>query len=482
MSLDRRNFLRRVATAGGGAFLAPSLSGLAAWNFATPAQARAAAAARNAAHRAFGYGPLVRSADCPELQIPEAFRVVRISTAMQPSPARPGLIVPNAFDGMATFALPNGNIRLIRNHEMVDTAEHARPIGTPHYDARCSGGTTSLEVRVTGEGMDLRVEVVDEFVSLAGTRVNCAGGPTPWGSWLSCEENCFGPYQGFEKPHGYIFEVPASATGPVDPVPLRAMGRFVHEAVAVDPATGIVYETEDAWYRPGNARLPGAGFYRFLPNRPGVLADGGRLQIMVVQDRPRYVTARGMKPGTTVPAAWVDLDDPDPDAAERDSITLFRDQGLPKGAAIFARLEGAFHGDDGIYIVSTNGGDAQAGQVFHYRPTSADGGELTLIFESPSREVLDAPDNICISPRGGIVMCEDGGGDQFVRGLDAAGQIVDLVRHPQVGRNGPGEFAGSCWSPDGRVLFFNVQGGRDYDDTRPSGTYAMWGPWETGPL
>lgn len=479
MTLHRRDFLRRVAKAGGGAILAPSLSGLAAWNLATPAQARAAAASRDALHRAVGYGPLVRSAECPEFRIPEAFRCIRISEGARPSRTNPELIVPNAFDGMAAFPLPNGNIRLIRNHEMVDRAENGRPMGWPCYDERASGGTTSLEVRVTGSGSDLQVELLEEFVSLAGTRVNCAGGPTPWGTWLSCEENTAGPTQGFDRSHGYIFEVPADATGPVEPVPLRAMGRYVHEAVAVDSATGIVYCTEDAWYNPNNPRQPGSGLFRFIPDVPGRLAEGGRLQILAVVDRPQFVTARGVTVGSTWEAGWIDIDDPDPPEAETRPSTVFR-EGLAKGAAIFARLEGAFEGDDGIYIVSTNGGEARAGQVFHYRPTADDRGILTLVFESPSREVLDAPDNICLSPRGGIVLCEDGGGDQYVRGLDREGRILDLVHHPAVGESGPGEFAGACFSPDGQVLFFNVQGGRYLHSDEASGTYAMWGPWEEG--
>ena len=178
----------------------------------------------------------------------------------------------------------------------------------------------------------------------------------------------------------------------------------------------------------------------------------------------------------------MDIDDADPPGVDSDHLAVFK-SGVEKGGARFARLEGAFYGDAGIYVVSTNGGDAQAGQVFHYRPLTADTGELRLVFESPSKDVLDSPDNIVLSPRGGLVMCEDGSDDQFVRGLDRQGRIVNLVRSPRdPGGPQPGEFAGSCFSPDGRVLFFNVQGSREAGGTRPSGTYALWGPWEDGPV
>ena len=204
--------------------------------------------------------------------------------------------------------------------------------------------------------------------------------------------------------------------------------------------------------------------------------------MMAVTGEPGYLTARGQTPGTALSVHWVDVDDPDPANAGEDSLAVFK-QGVAKGAARFARLEGAFHGDDGIYVVSTNGGDATAGQVFHYRPTSADGGELTMVFESPSKDVLDSPDNIVLSPRGGLVMCEDGSDDQFVRGLDRDGKIVNLVRAPHpAGTRQPREFAGSCFSPDGRVMFFNVQGSREAGGSTSSTTYALWGPWENGPL
>lgn len=477
MTLGRRTFLSRMVSAGGLAACAPSLAGLVACS-----SGRRGEAVDPGSWIIEPYGPLVRSPDCPELEIAERLRCVRLSSGGVPSPVREGFLVPNAFDGMAAFPMANGNVRLIRNHEMTDPPESARPIGSPAYDDAGSGGTTSLEVRITGEGEGLRVELVDEFASLAGTRVNCAGGPTPWGSWLSCEETTEGRGDGFERPHGYIFEVPVDATGPVDPVPLTAMGRFVHEAVAVDPETGIVYETEDTWYVPIVPNRPGAGLYRFIPREPGVLAAGGRLQMLAVTGEPGYLTARNQTPGTVLPVHWVDIDDPDPEDAREDELAVFK-QGLAKGGARFARLEGAFHGDGGIYVVSTNGGDATSGQVFHYRPVSADQGELTLVFESPAPEVLDSPDNIVLSPRGGLVMCEDGSGEQHVRALDREGRIVNLARAPLGPEGGTaGEFAGSCFSPDGRVLFFNQQGGRRAGSTRSSATYAMWGPWEDGPV
>ena len=477
MTLGRRQFISRLASAGGLAALAPSLAGLAACG-----SGRRDTDVDPGSWINEPYGPLVRSPDCPELEIAERLRCVRLSSGGVPSAVREGLAVPNAFDGMAAFPMPNGNVRLIRNHEMTDPPDSARPIGSPHYDAAGSGGTTSLEVRIAGEGDGLRVQLVDEFISLAGTRVNCAGGPTPWGSWLSCEETTDGRGDGFGKPHGYIFEVPTDATGPVDPVPLAAMGRFVHEAVAVDPETGIVYETEDTWYVPLVPNRPGAGLYRFIPDQPGVLAAGGRLQMLAITGEPGYLTARNQTPGTILPVHWVDIDDPDPEDAGRDPLAVFK-QGLARGGARFARLEGAFHGDGGIYVVSTNGGDATAGQVFHYRPVSADRGELTLVFESPSPEVLDSPDNIVVSLRGGLVMCEDGSGDQYMRALDRDGRIVNLARAP-LGPEGQrvGEFAGSCFSPDGRVLFFNEQGDRQAGGRIASATYAMWGPWEDGPV
>ncbi len=485
-SLSRRQFIRRAARFSGAA-LAPSLAGLTVWSKG----ASGLALTRRAGHMA-GYGELVQSEDVPELWIPRQFRCVRLSETGQPSRADASFIVPRAFDGMAAFPLPNGNIRLIRNHELGDEPERTKPIGVRPYDPLGAGGTTSLELTVHGGGAEREIDVVREFVSLSGTHINCAGGPTPWGSWLSCEETTEGPsivtywngtFGGRQKQHGYIFEVPVNAESEVDPVPLEAMGRFVHEAVAVDPATGIVYETEDAYYSAAAvAERPGSGFYRFLPELRGELARGGRLQMLAVDGARNYNTSSNQTPGRALPVVWVDIDDPDPADAETRRDAVFQ-QGFARGGALFNRLEGCWYGDGAIYFNATVGGDLRAGQVWQYRPTGRDRGRLVLVFESPSRDVLHGPDNICVSPRGGIVLCEDSGGTEYLRGLSKQGDIFDLVREPATPGGRPTtEFCGSCFSPDGSILFFNIQGAtRSYGPT-PGATYALWGPWEAGPL
>jgi len=454
---SRRDFLRRWAGAAGAALLAPSLTGLVAC-----ARRDAASALRRAGLGQGGYGAL--SPAGPELALPRDFTYTVLSSTGKPM--SDGHPTPGAFDGMAAFSLPNGNVRLVRNHENRDQPATAVVKGdvAKAYDPRGGGGTTSLEVRVVPDG---KVELVRDFLSLGGTIVNCAGGPTPWGTWLSCEESVSGAAEGWNREHGYIFEVPVSAEGQVTPVPLRAMGRFVHEAVAVDPATGVVYETED--------HTPTAGFYRFLPAERGRLAAGGRLQMLAVEGRPNYDTGSGQTVGARLPVRWADIADPDPVSG---GPTAIFDQGHALGGARFARLEGCWYGDNSIYFHATNGGDAQVGQVWRYRPRGRDGGELLLVFESPSRDVLDSPDNITVSPRGGVVICEDGEGEQYLRGLTPEGAIFDL------GKNSLNdtEFAGACFSPDGRVLFVNIMGSTVDSGHEEGRTLAIQGPWERGAL
>jgi secreted PhoX family phosphatase len=468
--LDRRRFLRHVGVGGTYLALDPALGGLIA-RMVTGRAAGGELPARSAAGgwRAHddGYGPLVPQG--PELALPEGFqyRVLGVEGSIMAD----GTPTPRAHDGMASFRLPNGNIRLIRNHEDRSGPETARRLGDIElaYDEQGGGGTTSLEIRLATDGTP---EVARDFLSLGGTIVNCAGGPTPWSTWLSCEESIQGKLDGWSRPHGYVFEVPVGAESQVAAVPLPQMGRFVHEAAAVDPATGIVYLTEDAG---------AAGFYRFLPAEQGRLAAGGRLQMLMVEGHPGFRGRLGYEPGRDLPVRWLDIPDPDPDVDDLFAGAVFS-QGYVDGAAMFSRLEGCWYGNGAVYFQATDGGAARAGQVWRYRPSAsdpADGGVLSLVFESPDRSVLNGPDNLTVSPRGGLLICEDGSGEQYLRGLTPEGGIFDFARNMV----NDCEFAGATFDPDGRILFVNIQG-----DTAPGGpgdlgmTLAIGGPWEAGPL
>jgi uncharacterized protein len=274
--VDRRGFLRGAAAVSGGALLAPAfLQGLAA---RLGHAAETGTPLPKAGKGEGGYGVLQPTRDkhdgVARIALPAGFSYV--SFGIEGTPMADGNPTPKAHDGMAAFRLPNGNIRLIRNHEIRDDPSHSTIIGDPDtaYDSSAGGGTTSLEVEITSGG---ERHLVRDFVSLNGTIVNCAGGATPWGSWLTCEETTAGTAAGWPKPHGYVFEVPVDAEDEVHAVPYPFMGRFSHEAVAVDPVSWVVYETEDA--NP-------CGLYRFLPHQPGKLSEGGVLQMLTIKDRP----------------------------------------------------------------------------------------------------------------------------------------------------------------------------------------------------
>lgn len=409
---------------------------------------------------AYDYGPLRpvedRATGLPLLELPEGFWYVTFGwTGDLMSTGEP---MPDTHDGMAAFAGQEDTVLLVRNHER----SAGDPFGPDPFDPRGGGGTTTLM-------FDPRsARLVASFPSLTGTLRNCAGGRTPWHAWLSCEETVLGtPAQDLQRQHGYVFEVPSD--GISAGVPLTEMGCFSHEAVAVDPSTGIVYQTEDQ---------DTAGLYRFVPREPRHLGRGGRLQMLAVAGQPRYDARGPHRLGETLPCRWVDIAEPDrphdnPEA--RDGRGVQR-QGFERGAAMFARLEGAYFGDGVLHVTSTTGGKAQMGQVWEVDDRE---GTLRLVYESPGAEVLNMPDNICLSPRGALVLCEDGTTTPCIQGLTRDGRLFRFARNNIVIRGGRfegdhrgAEFTGTTFSPDGAWLFVNVQS--------PGITFAITGPWERG--
>ncbi|MGH9855471.1 MAG: alkaline phosphatase PhoX, partial [Blastocatellia bacterium] len=311
-----------------------------------------------------GYGGLrptkARNTGEEILTLPEGFEynvIGKTGTKMSD-----GNLTPAAHDGMAAFKV-NGELRLVRNHEVnngIGRDGAAFGDAALAYDTKAGGGTTTLIIDPKTR------EITRDFVSLNGTLNNCAGGPTPWGAWISCEETTLGQSLskdaqgrergGFAQRHGYCFEVMAKADGAVKATPLPALGRFVHEAIAVDARTGVVYLTEDRG---------AAGFYRFIPKQKGKLSAGGRLQMLAIMGRRQFDLRTGQKSGQSLNASWVDIKEPDPPEAENSVDAVYR-QGLALGAATFARLEGCWYGGDSIYFTSTSGGDKRLGQVWQY--------------------------------------------------------------------------------------------------------------------
>lgn len=393
----------------------------------------------------------------PLLNLPPEFRYWAISCTGQAM--SDGTLVPGDHDGMACFRGDDGTTILVRNHELsnretkfgnvrgVDVADSLK------FDTYANGGTTTLVL--DDEGRLLR-----HYPSLGGTNNNCAGGPTPWGTWLTCEENTSLPNatkSTYQQRHGYVFEVPAMAWGATAAVPIVGMGRFSHEATATDPRTGIVYETEDT----GDSL-----FYRYVPNQPGKLLAGGRLQALKLKGSSTSVnTATGFLAKLNQPQAveWVDIANPDP--VDNVFANSCRGQGQALGAARFARGEGAWYADGLVYFCCTSGGDIGAGQVFAYNPVAD---TLTLVVESTDRQVLEAPDNITVGPDGRLYLYEDGGAGNNIVGVNAGGQLFRVAENAINGS----EFCGGCFSHNGRFMFVNIQS--------PGLTLVIEGPWRKG--
>ncbi len=507
-SLDRRNFLQAGAMAAGGIALAGPFANL----FAHSQKGYEPAHFRHGS-----YGPLFPSRDKTTglelLKLPRGFSYR--STGWTGDLMSDGTLTPDRHDGMAVVH-GHREMMLIRNHER-GASEPGSPLPrvgnaeTPVYDpfeipgvlSGLGGGTTALGFRGT--------RLVSSQAALAGTLTNCAGGMTPWGSWLTCEEVTIRGSLIGAKDHGYVFEVPAPELGAASAVPIQEMGFMSHEALAVDAHTGYVYLSED--------NGPECGLYRFRPNRPwggiGSLEQGGKLEMLKVAGEAN-ADLRAAEFGDTFEVEWVPIEDPnaDPESFEPPAPGFPPIGGAGKsgpylqgeslGGAKFRRGEGCWYHRGVIYFVDTSGGAAQEGSVWALVPNRHGWGHhrnrydrLKAIFVSPENAEANNPDNITVSPRGGILLCEDGGthldpdtGDVVgarLLGLNHDGNAFPfaennmLLEEPIEGKPfiPPGdhrgrEFAGATFSPRGSILYVNIQ--------TPGVTFAITGPWRRGRL
>jgi uncharacterized protein len=455
--LSRRDFLQRAAATGAGIVLVGASDVL------------LTAPNGFAASRGIGYGALLPD-PAGRLALPKGFQYTIVTEAGK-TMLESGHPTPGNHDGTGAFRARGGGTVLVNNHELggsFETTTNPVPlIDGLVYDPGSAGGCTIVETDRDGNR-------IREYVGIAGTSTNCAGGIMPWDTWLTCEETeGKAGSDGRTKDHGYVFEVdPFDQEANRDPQPIKALGRYAHEAVAIDPRTGDIYLTEDAsnpngllyrWEAPRNFR-PHKGELHELGPTDGVLGAA-----RCVDASGAFVDdlSRATEVGTTYGVTWTPV--PDRDAVTASTRKQFADGEVTRGR----KLEGAWWGDHGAYVVTSfarqeSPGAPHDGQVWFYHPRRS---SLTLKLRfgvNPNPDIdgaFDGPDNITVSPWGGLILAEDGEGIQHLVGVTERGQTFPLARN----EINDIEFTGPVYSHDRKVLFANIQS--------PGTMFAITGPW-----
>ncbi len=473
MSLDRRAVLRGAAVGGVGFAAVGAVPSLAD---ATPPPVDKSGALRQ--NKPFP--PLM---DDPKgvLALPPGFKYTVVTRAGETT-LKSGQPTPGAHDGMAAFSDGHGYL-LIQNHEIGSN----NALGVPQvkgtvYDegVGSAGGCTVISVDRNGKNKG-------EWVGISGTLTNCAGGPTPWGTWMTCEET-ENKANGTTrlKDHGYVFEVWGDGKT-ANPVPLKALGRYAHEALAIDNDREHIYLSEDA-------SGPNGLFYRWSGPRKYRLdqrswkdladADFGTLEAMAIlgddgkpiPDVAYLTSAQLLRPFRV---AWVEV--PDRDAVSVSVRKQFTDGQVTRGK----KFEGVWGTRDGVYVVNSYAeagstdlpGDAvpHDGMVWFYNYEKQ---TIQLVTYFPSNDAadlgpgaryvdynFDSPDNVTVTPWGSLVLAEDGNSSSHVLSSTPGGPTYAIARNML----NDSEFCGPTFSDDGKVLFVNIQ--------TPGLTLAITGPW-----